>query len=131
MSEDPEKPLRTVSFVVHATRGVIRDPNTRRKTMFGVVIASLVLLVAGSTVLQPALDPHQHPGRFISFWIVCGWLALTAILLAVFDFLMLRSEARKAERMLREKLKGTHAPGSPRSPASKQSGPAKPSELNE
>jgi hypothetical protein len=113
VTENSEKPLRTVSFVVHATRGVIRDANVRRKAMFGLVIAALVLLLAGSTILQSILNPHEHPGRFIFFWVLCGWLALTAMLLAVFDFLMLRLEARRTQRMLREKLAQTQVADSP------------------
>jgi len=41
---------------------------------------------------------------FILFWAACGWLTLTAILLAVFDLLMVKMEARKTERSLREKF---------------------------
>ncbi len=123
--------MRTVSFVVHATRGVIRDANTRRKAMLGLVVAALVLLLAGSTILHQALNPREHPGRFIFFWVLCGWLALTAMLLAVFDFLMVRLEARKAERMLREKLAQTQVPDPPGSTRLKQSGTAKSFEVDQ
>jgi protein-S-isoprenylcysteine O-methyltransferase Ste14 len=103
MDELPdEKPLETTSFVIHATRGVVRDPATRRKMMLIVLVSALVLLFAGSTFLAGPLNPHEHPGWFIFFWIVCGWLTCTAILLAIFDLLMTRLEARKAERDLRE-----------------------------
>ena len=105
-----EKPLRTTSFVIHATRGVIRDHNLRRKTMFVLVVIALVLLVAGSTILQSFLNPHEHPVWFILFWLVCAWLAVTAMLLAIFDLLMVRSEARKAERSLREKFGAADRP---------------------
>jgi hypothetical protein len=109
------KPLRTFSFVIHATRGVIRNQNTRRKTMFGTVFSALVLLFCGSTILRSTLNPHEHPGWFILFWLLCAWLALTAMLLAVFDVLMVRAEGRKAERVLRPELPSTETPDSPRS----------------
>ncbi len=109
------KPLRTFSFVIHATRGVIRDQNARRKTMFVVVLVALVLLLCGSTFLESALNPHDHPVWFILFWLICAWLALTAMLLAVFDMLMVRAAARKAERILRSQLPQTETPDSPRS----------------
>lgn len=116
MSDSPgEKPLRTTSFVIHATRGLIRDPNARRKTMFTVVLVALVLLFSGSTFLESALNPHEHPVWFILFWLICAWLALTALLLAVFDMLMVRAAARKAERILRSQLPQTETPDSPRS----------------
>ena len=110
-----EKPLRTVSFVAHATRGVIRNQTTRRKAMFVVLGIALFLLFSGSTFLQSMLSPQEHPTRFILFWFICAWLTLTAILLAVFDLLMVRVEARKAQRTLHEKFSQTETPDSPRS----------------
>jgi uncharacterized BrkB/YihY/UPF0761 family membrane protein len=108
-----EKPLRTVSFVIHATRGVIRDHNTRRKAMFVLLLAALVLLLLGSTFLQRPLNHHEHPVWFILFWLTCGWLTLTAMLLAIFDMLIVRLEARRAERGLRERLKTESADARP------------------
>src|SRR5882672_813715 len=99
-----EKQLRTTSFVVHATRGVIRDQNTRRKAMLFLLVLALLLLISGFTFLQPALNPQEHPWRVILFWIVCIWLTFTALLLALFDLLVLRLQARRTERALREKL---------------------------
>jgi len=103
--EADEKPLRSVSFIAHATRGVIRDQKTRRRMMLILVIAALVLVFAGSTVLQAPLSPREHPTGFLLFWIVCGWVTLTALLLAVFDLLLVRLEARRTQRALREGLK--------------------------
>jgi len=100
-----EKPLRTFSFVIHATRGVIRDQVTRRKTMFVLVVVALVLLFAGSTFLQALLNPREHPFWFIFFWLICAWVTVTAMLLAAFDLLIVRLAARRATRHLREDLK--------------------------
>jgi hypothetical protein len=102
-----DKSLQTVSFIIHATRGVIRDQKIRRRTMLVVLVGALALLISGSTVLQEMLDPREHPGRFILFWIVCAWFSLTAILLALFDFLMVRLEARNARRALRNAMEET------------------------
>lgn len=116
MTEPEEKRLRRVSFVVHATRGVIRDRQLRRTTMFILLIVALVFLFCGSTFLQSILNPRERPGWFIFFWAICTWSALTAMLLAVFDLLMLRAEARKAQRTLHEKFaqsQTAEAPGSP------------------
>jgi hypothetical protein len=112
MDEPPEKTLRTVSFVVHATRGLIRDQNIRRKTMFALLLVALVLLFSGSTLLAPLINPHAHPGWFIFFWFVCAWLTLTALFLAVFDMLVIRLQGRKAERTLREKFPDDATPSS-------------------
>src|ERR1043166_3970453 len=102
-----EKPLRATSFVIHATRGLIRDRNARRKAMTMMLGLALLLLVSGFTFLQPALNPQEHPWRVILFWLACIWFTFTALLLALFDMLVLRLEARRAERQLREDLKAS------------------------
>jgi len=98
--------LRIVSFVLHATRGLIRDQSTRRWTMFVVLTLAMVLLFAGTTFLQPFLSPREHPGWFIFFWMLCAWLTFFALLLAVFDLLTVKMQARAARRILGEKLRG-------------------------
>ena len=100
-----EKPLQPASFAIHATRGIIRDQKTRRRVMVMMLTAALVLMISGVTFLKGALDPHEHPGWFIFFWLVCAWLTITAILISIFDLLMLTRAARDAQRQLREDMK--------------------------
>jgi hypothetical protein len=114
MDETPGKPLRTLSFVVHATRGIIRDQNVRRKTMFVLLIIAMALLFCGSTFLAPIITPREHPGWFIFFWFVCAWLTLTAMFLAIFDLLMVKLQARKAERSLRQNFSEAETPHWPK-----------------
>ncbi len=64
------------------------------------VIGALVLIVAGSTVLQDFLEPRQHTLAFIIFWAACAWLTVLALLLALFDLLIIRAEARAARKLL-------------------------------
>jgi len=104
MHQPEEKNLETVSFVVHATRGVIRQKRTRRKAMVACLAVAFLMLLAGFSVFQTVLNPHEHPWIVIGFWIVCVWLTFTATLLAIFDLLIIRSEARRAQRALRERL---------------------------
>ena len=111
MENREEKQLQATSFVVHATRGVIRDRNTRRKAMAILLAVAVLFLISGFTFLAPLLNPHEHPWLVILFWVVCVWLTFTASLLALFDLLLLRLEARRAERELRERFKAA-GPGS-------------------
>jgi len=99
-----EKKLRFASFVIHATRGLVRDQNTRRKTMFVIVLVAVVMLFLGATFLAPALDPHHRPGWFIFYWFVCAWWTVLAVLLAVFDLLLVRARGRAARRGLRQEF---------------------------
>jgi hypothetical protein len=117
-SSPKEKPLRTTSFVIQASRGAIRDQKTRRKTMFVLLGLALLFLFSGSTFLQSALDPREHPGRFILFWAICAWLTLAAILLAVFDLLTVKLDGRQNEKTLREKFLRSANQDSPRSTTS-------------
>lgn len=100
--DENEKPLQTTSFVIHATRGVIRDQRTRRQAMVVVLMSAVVLLILGLTIFAPLLNPHEHPWRVIIFWAACIWLTLTAMLLAIFDLLAVRLASRRAQRKLRE-----------------------------
>jgi hypothetical protein len=104
LPDDPEAPdekkLRFASFAVHATRGLVRDQQTRRMTMFVLVIVALMMLFLGASFLAPVLDPHLRPGWFIFYWAVCAWVTMTAVLLAIFDLLIVRAQARAARRTL-------------------------------
>src|SRR3712207_1065883 len=106
MEEGPsEKPLRTASFSAHAARGIIRDQRTRRIAMGILLILAVGMLVLGSTVLEHWL---AQPGRLLwlaLFWIACGWLTITALLLAIFDILIIRMQARATRRGFRDELK--------------------------
>jgi hypothetical protein len=111
VTNETQKPLQHTSFVIHVTRGLVRDPRIRRRIMVVVLTVAVVLMIFGSTILQKALDPRERPGWFLFFWLVCVWLTTTAILLAVFDLLMLRVQARKAERELRNEIEKTPSSG--------------------
>lgn len=102
-----DKPLRTTSFVIHATRGVIRDQTLRRKTMFVLILIALLLLISGFTFLQSSLNPREHLLWFGFYWVICLWFTLTAMLLALFDLLTVRREARKERQMLNKKFGGS------------------------
>jgi protein-S-isoprenylcysteine O-methyltransferase Ste14 len=105
MEQPGEKKLRITSFVVHATRGLIRDQTARRRTMFVALVVALVLLCAGATFLQPLLI--AHPVWFILFWFVCAWLTMLATLLAFFDVLVLRAQTRALRKALQKELSST------------------------
>jgi membrane protein implicated in regulation of membrane protease activity len=97
-----EKQLQYTSFVVHATRGVIREQSFRRKTMFALLVLAMLLLFSGITFLAPMLNPREHLGAALVFWIACVWLTLTALLLALFDLVSVRRASRQEELRLRQ-----------------------------
>jgi hypothetical protein len=107
----PSKPFWMVPFTIHATKGLLRDQGSRRKIMAMSVFMALTLLVAGLTVLRPWLDPHEHPWRFVMYWLLCGWQTVLLLLLALLDLLVVRAQARAARRALRQHAKQEDASG--------------------
>lgn len=100
----PPKRLRIVPFSIHATRGLLRDERSRRKTMGFFLLVAVVMLVAGLTVLRPWLNPHEHPWRFVLYWLACGWETLLVLLLALLDMLLVRAQARAGRKAMQEGL---------------------------
>jgi hypothetical protein len=103
-TELPKKRFQVVPFTVHATRGLLRDERSRRRTMAFSMVIAVVMLVAGLTVLRPWLNPQEHPWRFIFFWFACAWETLLVLLLALLDLLLVRAQARAARKALREEF---------------------------
>jgi biotin transporter BioY len=99
-----EKKLRFASFALHAARGLVRDQKMRRTAMFYTVLGALVMLFCGATFLAPVLDPHDRAGWFIFYWFACAWITVTAVLLALFDLLLVRVQARAEKRRLAQQI---------------------------
>jgi hypothetical protein len=89
---------------MHATRGVLRHQRMRRRAMLCVLGMAVVMLVAGATFLHEPLNHREHPAWFILYWLACGWLTICALLLALFDVLIIRAEGRAAREALREQF---------------------------
>ena len=112
----PEKRLQVAPFTLHATRGLLRDPKLRRIMMAITVAIAVVMLATGLTVLLSWLDPPVHPLRVIFFWFACAWQTVLAILLALFDLLLVRAEARAARKAVREQVADAAAQAAAREP---------------
>lgn len=106
-SRPPPERLWMARFSIQATQGLIRDRGSRRKIMAFVLGAAVLMMAVGLTALSPWLEPHEHPGRFIFFWFVCGWQVLTALLLAIADLLLLRVEGKRSREALEEQVSGS------------------------
>ncbi|HEX8312787.1 MAG TPA: hypothetical protein VF614_15805 [Chthoniobacteraceae bacterium] len=85
-------------FILLVSKGLIRDQRARRLIMFYGVIAALVLLFAGSTLLDQWL--REHVMLFLIYWGACAWLTILLMGLAVLDLLFVRSAARRERQRL-------------------------------
>jgi hypothetical protein len=112
----PEKRLEMAPFTVHATRGLLRDQKMRRILMAITVAIAVIMLVTGLTVFRSWLHPREHPLRFVLFWLACAWQTVLAILLALFDLLLVRAEARAARKAFHEQVADAAAQASEREP---------------
>ena len=70
--------------------------------MLGTLVVAVVMVIAGSTVLQEVLNHREHALRFIAYWLACAWFTVATVLLALFDALIVRAEGRAARRRLRD-----------------------------
>ncbi len=109
----PKKKFRLVPFTIHATRGLLRDERSRRKTMAFSLLVAVVMLGAGLTVLRPWLNPQEHPWRFILYWFACAWETLLVLLLALLDLLLVRAQARATRKAIAEGFSRQAAPDFP------------------
>jgi hypothetical protein len=105
----PRKSFWMVPFTIHATRGLLRDQQSRRRTMAVSLGVAIVLLVAGLSVFRAWLDPHEHPWRFILYWLACAWETVLGLLLALLDLLLVRAQARAARKALQQQI--SRSPG--------------------
>ena len=94
MSEKPE------SFIILVSKGILRDRKMRRDALTLIVVATLVMVGVGAVLLDGWLS--EHPFIFLLYWGACAWLTLTSLLLALYDLLAVRTEARRE----RQRLKG-------------------------
>ena len=109
----PEKRLAVAPFTIHAAKGLIRDPKMRRGMMAISIVLAAIMLVIGLTGLRSWLNPHEHPWRFILFWLVCAWQTSFALLLAVFDLLMTRAAARAQRKAFMDQVANPTATSPP------------------
>lgn len=85
------------------TKGIIRDQRMRRSMMFWIMLVAMVLLFLGSWLLSDQWG-REHPWLYLTFWLVCAWLTLTGVLLALLDILALRAAQRAARRVLEKQM---------------------------
>ena len=107
MSEKP------APFIILVSKGILRDRQMRRTALFWIVAAALGMLGVGSILLDSWL--MAHPFLFLLYWGACLWLTVTAMLLALYDLLSIRSEARRERERLKGKVFGPEEekPGDP------------------
>ena len=94
----PHKGKTALSGIAGIVRGLLFDARQRRVIMIYVIAAAVGLTVVGGTVGFDALRANLW--AFAAYWLLCGFLTLLAVLLAIYDLLLLRLLARRVQREL-------------------------------
>ena len=94
----------SVKTIILTTKGIIRDQAVRRAAMAVLLVAALLMAVAGATFLSGWLGGDKW--IFLIYWIVCAWLTMTSILLAIFDLIAVRLLMRSERRRLKQETFG-------------------------
>jgi uncharacterized membrane protein len=95
---------RLVQLSVAIATGIARSQSQRRRAMFALTVAALLLLLVGITVLWSVFP--DHPLFFAIYWMACAWLAICVMLLAVYDLMMVVRRGRKERESARRELFG-------------------------
>jgi hypothetical protein len=101
-------PADVLRFIIHFTRGLIREQRARRSVMFFAMLGALVWLFLGATFLDAPL--RATAVLFVLYWLACAWVTLLVVLLALFDLLMVRAAARRERRRLAQEMLKTQNP---------------------
>ena len=91
-----------IKLILQVSKGLIRDPHTRRMVMFYAVLAALLMLFAGATLLWGVLTSSKW--LFIVYWFGCAWITILAAGLAMLDLLLVRAEGRRARKRLEAEI---------------------------
>lgn len=89
MSDDLKKNL---NFVLSVTRGIIRDQQLRRKVLGGVLGTALAMVLIGACLIDRWLSGHIL--LFLLYWGACAWFTVLALLMALFEILMVKAASR-------------------------------------
>lgn len=73
--------------------------------MFYIMIVALTMLFVGVAFI-PDQWARNHVWLFICYWLVCAWFTVAAMLLAVFDILLIRAADRVRRRQIEREILG-------------------------
>ncbi len=100
MARKPFDQIGRTSFGYAAL--ILHSRQHRRKAMFGIMLFAMAQAFCGAVVLEAFL--MRHPIAFLAYWGFCLGAVLFGFLLATFDLLAVRKEARARERALEREL---------------------------
>lgn len=96
--------LVDIGFIVALCKGIAGDKQLRRTVLSWLLLAALLMTVAGAAVFSSWLQ--ESPLRFVLYWGICAWFTVTTMLLAAYDLLSIRRDAANERRRIRRETFG-------------------------
>lgn len=93
---------RFPALILAISRGIARDQTQRRRAMSALLGASLLMLAVGIFPLWGVFA--THPLFFAIYWLACAWLTTCALLLAIYDLVMVFRRAREERESARRRI---------------------------
>jgi len=93
---------RFLQFCIAVAIGISRDQWQRRRVIFILLLAAMSLFAAGTFLLGNYFA--THPLAFAIYWLVCAWILICVILLAIYDLLMVMRRGREERRAARREI---------------------------
>ena len=90
-----------MKLVILLTKGLIRDRNMRRATMFAVALAAMTMVFVGFQFFN---DKETNPWLFIFYWLACAWLTMLLLLLALYDMIVMRRRMAEETAKLKSEI---------------------------
>ena len=90
-------------IILLLTKGIIRDLRLRRLMMFWVMMTAMIMLFVGSVWMSDQWA-REHPWLYLFYWLLCAWLTLLGMMLALMDILVLRATQRAAREVLEQQI---------------------------
>ena len=90
-------------MIILLSKGVLRDTRLRRNLMLWLMAAALVMIFFGSWLMSDEWA-RRHYVLYFLYWAICLWITITAVLLAVFDILIIRATERAMRRRLEQDI---------------------------
>jgi len=81
--------------ILMMTRAIASDYRMRRKLMFGILVGALTMVFVGTFLIWDSFV--DHPLFFAIYWMACGWLVITAVLLSIYDMMQVLRSGRAAK----------------------------------
>ena len=93
-----------IKLILLVSKGLVLDPEMRRKTMFRVALADIGIVAWGTLFL---VGPDVNSFLFIVYWMGCAGLTLLMLMLAVYDWMVVRSKLAIERRRLQTEVLGS------------------------